>query len=124
MGLGRIFLTRVGSGPKISTFFPPGQKNISGSHQKILRSKMGRPLIYCGPKVCLVGYYEKTIFLSLARPGAAKLPPFFNDFILFCHFLSYFAIFYCIVFPVPMTRLRDRTDISGFIYVNTCSYQE
>jgi len=62
MGLGQNFLTRVGSAiyglglnleknVNFFNFFPPGQKNLFESNQKVPRSKVGRPLIYCVSKV-------------------------------------------------------------------------
>jgi len=33
-------------------FFPLSQKNLFGLGQKVFGSKAGRPLIYCGSKVC------------------------------------------------------------------------
>jgi len=36
-----------------SIFFPSDQKNLFRSGQKVLRSRVGRPLIYCGSKVSL-----------------------------------------------------------------------
>jgi len=38
--------------PIFSIFFTSGQKNLCGLGQKVPRSKMGWPLIYCGSKVC------------------------------------------------------------------------
>jgi len=36
-----------------SIFSPSGQKNSIGSGQKVPGSKTGRPLIYCGSKICM-----------------------------------------------------------------------
>jgi len=66
MGLGQFFVARVshlrfgfGFGksplkiPNFSIFFHLSQKNLIAFGQKVPRSKTGRPLIYCGSKVCL-----------------------------------------------------------------------
>jgi len=71
MGPGQFFVAWVGSGwvshlwfgfgsgkfpnmkiPNLSIFFPSDQKNLIRSGQKVPGSKMGRPVIYCGSKVC------------------------------------------------------------------------
>jgi len=38
--------------PNFSIYSPPGQKNLFGMGQKVLRSKTGQLLICCGSKVC------------------------------------------------------------------------
>jgi len=70
VGSDQIFVAQVGSGwvshlwfgygfgkfplkmSNISIFSPLGKKNVIRSGQKVLGSEPGRPLIYCGSKVC------------------------------------------------------------------------
>jgi len=45
----------------ISIFPPLAQKNLFGLGQKVPGSKVGRPLIYCGPKVCFLLLVDKVM---------------------------------------------------------------